>query len=80
MRLVDRLAARDLLRREAPQGRAVPLRLTARGTRVLHRLPGRSQRAPDAGVTQAVRTARGSPPATPAGALALLHRDLRDGR
>jgi DNA-binding MarR family transcriptional regulator len=35
VRLVDRLASRDLLRRDPPQGRAVPLRLTARGARVL---------------------------------------------
>ena len=37
VRLVDRLAARDLLRRDPPRGRAVPLRLTARGTRLLRR-------------------------------------------
>jgi len=37
VRLVDRLAARDLLRRGAPRGRAVPLHLTARGARVLRR-------------------------------------------
>jgi DNA-binding MarR family transcriptional regulator len=37
VRLVDRLAARGLLRRGAPRGRAVPLHLTARGVRVLRR-------------------------------------------
>jgi DNA-binding MarR family transcriptional regulator len=73
VRLVDRLAARGLLRREAPLGRAVPLRLTAAGTRVLRRwaaardaitgdlLEGLSERDRRLLVTALARTLEGRP-------------------
>lgn len=73
VRLVDRLTARDLLRRGAPRGRAVPLHLTARGRRILRRwaatrdaitgglLAGLSERDRRLLVTALARTLREQP-------------------